>query len=85
MKRNFYILFFTFLGLLLGFLVHGLVEIAVIVLLVRDFDKWGLGFSWDTWFLFHYVWAFITLLAGIVFGYKQGIKWWNTIYVKKFK
>jgi len=83
MKRTIYIIAFTFLGVLLQFLIHAWVEIWYIGLLVSNFSIYGLGFTWGQWFLIHHVLAVILLIAGIVFGYLQGKYWWNQIYVLK--
>lgn len=75
-----YITLFTFLGVLLGFLIHTAVEIPVISLLVSDIEKWGLGISWDGWFVLHGVWSAVTLFFGAFFGFKLGKHWWRVMY-----
>lgn len=83
MKKIIYTISFTFLGVLLQFLIHGLVEIWYIGLLISDFAKYGLGFSWSQWFLIHYVGTVILFIAGALFGFWQGKFWWRRIYDKK--
>ena len=80
MKKIFYIASFTFLGILLQFLIHGIVEIWYINLLTKDFSKYSLGFSWDQWFLIHHIATVILLVAGILFGFWQGKYWWKRLY-----
>lgn len=88
MKRTIYIIAFTFLGILLQFLVHGLVEIWYIGFLLKDFSTYGLGFSWEQWFLIHGISSIVLFLGGAAFGYWQGRYWWRRIYeehsIRKF-
>lgn len=83
MKRKVYIFAFMLLGLLVGFLIHALFEIAIIVLLVRDFDKYGLGMNYDQWMFVHGVWSGLTFLGGLYLGFISGEKWWDYLYVKQ--
>jgi len=80
MKKLIYISLFTVLGIVLQFLVHELVEIWYINLLIGDFPKYSLGFSWENWFLIHYVGTIVLLVAGALFGFFQGKFWWRKIY-----
>jgi len=83
MKKNIYIALFTLLGVLVGFLIHAIIEIPAIFLLVSDFEKWNLGLSWESWIFVHNVWAILLFLIGVTFGYKQGKHWWKVIYIDK--
>lgn len=83
MKKVTYITLFTLLGILLSFLVHALVEIPVIALLVSDFERWGLGLSWETWEMIHMVGGVVLLIGGIVIGFLQGRHWWGVLYETK--
>lgn len=83
MKRGFYILCFTALGVLLQFNVHALVEMAVIALLLKDFGRYGLGLSWSQWYLVHHILTVVLLLSGAWWGYARGVEYWNIIYVEK--
>ncbi|KPJ71321.1 hypothetical protein AMJ50_02400 [Parcubacteria bacterium DG_74_3] len=80
MKKTIYIAAFTFLGILLQFLIHALVEIWYIGLLTQDFSRYSWGFSWSQWFLIHHIGTVILLVAGIFFGFWQGKFWWHRIY-----
>lgn len=81
-KKLFYIICFTFLGLMLGFLLHALIEYPVLYLLVSDFKKYSLGLGWQTWVLIHNVGTpLLTVIGGIV-GYRQGAFWWRKLYVE---
>ena len=82
-KRSVYIVAFTVLGILLSFLVHAILEMAVISILVRDFNKYGLGLTWDQWMLIHKVFAIVLTVLGSYFGYWQGKHWWKVIYIDK--
>jgi hypothetical protein len=83
MKKIVYVALFTFLGILLQLLVHGVLERWYIGLLVSDFSKYGLGFSWGQWFIIHHIGTVILFIAGVLFGFWQGKFWWRRIYEKK--
>lgn len=82
MKRIVYILCFSALGLLLGFLVHALTETGYISLLLSDYDKWGFGLSWGQWYAIHAGWTVLCLIGGLGFGIEQGFRWWRVLYVE---
>lgn len=83
MKKTIYITAFTFLGVLLQFLLHAWVEIWYTNLLLKDFAAYGFGLSWQTWFAIHHILSILLLIAGLIFGYKSGQYWWKQIYVLK--
>lgn len=83
MKKIVYIIAFSFLGILVGFTVHALLEWPIIFLLTRNFAKYSLGFSWAQWFVIHNVGLVLLLFAGGLFGLSQGWFWWRIIYVEK--
>ncbi len=83
MKKYFYIILFAFLGVLLQFLLHILLENWYIGLLLNNFDKYSLGVSWDGWFLIHFILTIILFIFGLFFGLWQGIYWWKRIYENK--
>lgn len=83
MKKGIYIFLFSILGLLLGFLLHAIVEIIYIRLLINNYETFGFGLDFSVWFTIHKVWAIITLLGGLWFGYYQGKKWWRVLYVER--
>ena len=83
MKRIIYIICFIIFGVVLQFLVHIVIEVLYINLLLKDFQKYSLGFSWDQWFIIHYIGTVIFLIAGILFGFWQGIYWWKRLYENK--
>ena len=80
MKKTAYIALFTFLGTILQLIIHGLVEIWYVGLLLKDFSRYGLGLSWNNWFLIHHIATVILLILGILFGFWQGKYWWRKIY-----
>ena len=83
MKKIIYLTAFTVLGALVGFLVHGIIEIWYINLLLTNFERFSLGFSFPEWFAIHKYFAFITFLGGALLGFWQGRHWWQVIYVEK--
>lgn len=83
MKKFFYVALWTFLGVLVSFLVHAAVEIPVIYMLLTDIDTYGLGISLLGWQAIHDVATPLLLLVGGVVGFMQGVRWWRIIYVEK--
>lgn len=79
-KKTIYIISFSFLGILLQFLIHGLIENWYIGLLISDFPKYGLGLSWEKWYIIHHIGSIILFAAGAFFGFSQGKFWWRKIY-----
>ncbi len=82
MKKKIYIILFVSLGIILQFLIHALIEIWYIGLLISDFQKYSLGFSWPQWFLIHYIGTAVFFIAGVIFGLWQGKFWWHKLYEK---
>lgn len=82
-KRRIYIGLFTVLGILLGFLLHGGLEIWYTNLLITDFDRHSLGHSWETWFAIHKYGAIGLFVLSAIWGYFQGRFWWRVVYVEK--
>lgn len=80
MKRNFYIVSFAILGILLQFLAHALIETWYIGLLLADFSRYGFGLTWENWVLIHNILTVLFFLAGAWIGYKEGVYWWKKIY-----
>lgn len=85
MKRIIYISLFTVLGIILSFLIHAAIEIPILWLFIKDFDQYGLGLSWQSWYLIHYIGSIVLLFIGIIFGYFQGKHWWKVIYIERRK
>ncbi|MEX2052809.1 MAG: hypothetical protein WD898_01120 [Candidatus Paceibacterota bacterium] len=83
LKKKIYILAFILFGIIIQFIIHAVVEGWYIILLVRDYDKYGFGLSWDSWFLIHHIFTLVLLVAGILFGWQQGKHWWHELYEKK--
>lgn len=82
-KRIVYILLFVVLGIIISFIIHALIELPILRLLTKDFDKYGFGLTWAQWYSIHYLGSIILLLLGIVTGYLQGKYWWRIIYIEK--
>ncbi len=80
MKKSFYIFCFVVLGLILQQIVHTVVEIWYIKLLVGDFNKYGFGWTWNTWFMIHHVYSAVLLIAGGLWGYWTGQYFWPKLY-----
>ena|SRR3989338_2255312 len=82
-KRKIYIGLFIILGILLGLLVHGFLELWYIRGLINNFPKYSLGYTWADWFLIHKIFSAITFVGGALFGFFQGRFWWRIVYEQK--
>tara|TARA_Y100000310_G_C20700785_1_gene829663 strand:+ start:140 stop:433 length:294 start_codon:yes stop_codon:yes gene_type:complete len=84
LKKNIYIILFTFFGGLLGFFLHMLLEIFYInTLLISDYTVYNFGLSWGELVLVHVLFTLGLTGGGSIFGFFQGRYWWNIIYVEK--
>ncbi len=68
------------MGFLVQLILHAVIEIGYIYLLNYNFDMYGLGLTWDDWYLIHYIFTIILIIFGLYFGYNYGKK-----YSKKIK
>jgi hypothetical protein len=83
MKKKVYISAFIFLGILVQFLIHAGVEVVYIQLLLSQYEIFGLGLSFSSWFLIHNIFAALLLVVGVFVGYRQGKYWWRYIYEER--
>jgi hypothetical protein len=82
MKKVAYISLFTLLGVLVSFLIHGVLEISVVHFLTTEFSTYNLGLSWSQWFAVHRWGSWLLLIIGIGVGLWQGVYWWEVLYEK---
>ena len=80
MKKIIYVALFTFLGFLLQLILHAVFEQWYISLLLKDFETFGFGLSWDEWFLVHHFLSVLLAIAGMLLGFWQGRHWYKIIY-----
>lgn len=83
MKKTFYIIFTSILGLLLSFIIHAMVEI----IYLNYAQKNNLIITWT--FVFDQkacalpLWLiYLLLVLGIIFGIWLGFFWWKKVYKK---
>ncbi len=79
-KRVIYITAFTILGLMLGFVAHLLVELAVFTAIDRNWHYITLGLTRSDWIDVRYIAFGLWLAFGLIFGFRQGIYWWDYLY-----
>ena len=82
-KKYFYISLFVLLGIIVNFIIHAGLELTIIELLMRDFERFSLGLSWETWFVIHDVGTAVLLVVFAALGFWQGRYWWRRIYEEK--
>ncbi len=83
MKKKVYILTFTLLIALMGFIAHIIIESLVIGLLVFNFDKYNLGLNWGQWRILHHIMVAVFTVGGAYLGYLAGQKFWVILYEGK--
>ena len=83
MKKYLYIFLFMVLGLLLSQLIHSAIEIPVISLMSKQLLETGESWLADYWWLLHDMGSIVLWLAGLVFGFAMGKKYWRILYVEK--
>jgi hypothetical protein len=82
-KKTLYIALFIVLGILLAFIVHGLLEIWYVNRLLENFPKYSLGYTWVQLFRINNYIYMLLFVAGILFGNYQGRFWWRIVYEEK--
>ncbi len=82
MKKVYYYISWVVVGILLQFIVHGLLEIWYLGLLADNFGKYGFGFTWGDLVVVHYIATAMFLAIGILFGMWQASYWWKKLYGK---
>jgi len=82
MKKAIYLITFTILGVLIAFLAYALIEVWYIDLLIKNFQKYNLNFSWAQLTLINQILSVIFITSGAIIGYFQGIFWWKKLYEK---
>jgi len=85
MKKAVYVASFALFGFFLQLIIHGFIEMRAIQLLTHDYETYGLGLSWSTWFMIHHVLSLIVLILGVTLGIKQGFYWWRILYIERKK
>ena len=85
MKKEIYILLFIVLGILLGCILHAVIEISYINLLLVDYEKYSMNLNFSQLYTIHMIGTLVIILSGIVFGFFQGKFWWRKIYIEKIR
>lgn len=68
------------LWLLIGTLVHALLEWPVLYFLTRDFSRYSLGLSFDSWLAVHAVFSLAVLIAALLTGWYAALVWYDYVY-----
>ena len=80
-KQYFYILLFTLLGWMVLYLLYAMIEYLILTTLLEDFDHYGLGLTWGSWWYLVHLLSALFSLTGITVGFLQGRYWWQIVYV----
>jgi hypothetical protein len=83
MKKIIYVTLFSFLGLLLAALLHGMIEAPILLLITSDLDTWGDSFVWQNWAVLHRYVGGAIWVGGFIGGIYFGLKYWRIIYCEK--
>ncbi|MFT7557662.1 MAG: hypothetical protein ACI83D_000327 [Planctomycetota bacterium] len=84
-KKKVYIALFMALGLVFGFLVHGIVEQGVIQWMLNDFERATQMASWHSWLLLHHGGVFFLTVGGLWIGYYSALWFWPLLYDRNGK
>ncbi len=66
--------------LLLGMLVHWLLEMPILYFLSLDFERYSFGFSYNQLLALHTVFTLVIILASISSGIYFGLRWYDKVY-----
>jgi len=66
MRKSIEILLVLVLGLLVGLVLHGLIEILAIWILTTCLSSFFLRVSWESWLLTHLIYSIVMEVLGIV-------------------
>ncbi len=80
-----YIFLTTILFILVGILLHWLLEYPVLYFLTKDFNSYSLGMSLSGWLGLHNIFSLLILLVAIFAGIYFGLDWYDKIYLAKMK
>jgi len=84
-KHTLYIAACMLLSILSSTVLHGAIEMYVIDLLATDFERYGLGLPWSTWYSIHAYASVMLLVLGLAGGYVVGERWYRYIYLEKHR
>jgi hypothetical protein len=84
-KKKLYRVLFMVLGLVFGFLVHGIIEQGVIRWMLQDFEQATTVISWNQWLFVHNLGTILLIVGGIWIGYYSALWFWPLLYDKKGK
>lgn len=65
MKKYLEITFVIIIGLILGMVIHGLIEIPVIWILITWFTSFFTSISWGNWVLIHLIFTIFVEILGV--------------------
>ena len=65
------------IGLVLGMVIHGVVEILTIWVLTNWLNDFFLGTSWNSWLLIHLIFTIVVGILGIILALQIFKKYWK--------
>jgi hypothetical protein len=77
MKKYLEITLIVIIGLLLGLLIHGVVEILAIWVLTTWFISFFTSIAWGNWLLIHHVLTVIVEILGVFLAFWICKKYWR--------
>lgn len=79
-KRVIYITVFTVFGILIGFVLHMLLELIIMTAVERKWHILTAGMTAGEWEAIRYGVFLFWMCMGTLFGYVQGKYWWDYLY-----
>lgn len=77
MKKYLEITLIIIIGLLLGLLIHGIIEIPAIWILTTWFISFFTSISWGNWLLIHHTFTVIVEILGVFLAFWIYKKYWK--------
>ena len=77
MKKYLEITLIIIIGLLLGLLIHGIIEIPAIWILTTWFTSFFISIPWENWLLIHLTFTVIVEILGIFLAFWIYKKYWK--------
>jgi len=71
MAKYLKIILVIIIGLLIGIIIHGAIEIPVIFLLIGIFKDFFLRVPWNVWLLIHHIFTVIIEFLGIFLAFRS--------------
>lgn len=77
MKKYLEIILIIIIGLILGLVIHGIVEILAIWVLTTWLTSFFASISWESWLLIHFIFTIVVEILGVLLAFLGYKKYWR--------